>query len=275
MVEELDDADAGLLFKHYLRYINDQNPEPPTKLIKIVFEPIKQSLKRDLKKWDEKIQSRSKAGSIGAESKWGNTDNHLLRSQRLSIAKTKGTHTSQQWKELLGLCDNKCVICGDVDIVKDHIVPIYQGGSDGITNLQPLCKSCNSRKGRDSTNHLLLYFGKMPGKIKDAYQSLAKMAVNVTDTVTVTVKDNDICINTKIFGFDSKYYFLIDSKYITDKLTRVNGVDGFNEYMESNQSVLNLPAYAEKFMRKHNGAKFNDFMHVFNAYNKFTENGNA
>jgi len=53
-IEELDDIDAGLLFKHYLRYINDQNPEPPSKLIKIVFEPIKQNLKRDLKKWEQK-----------------------------------------------------------------------------------------------------------------------------------------------------------------------------------------------------------------------------
>lgn len=69
-VEELDDVDAGLLFKHYLRYINDQNPEPPSKLIKIVFEPIKQNLKRDLKKWDETKQSRSIAGKAGAEARW-------------------------------------------------------------------------------------------------------------------------------------------------------------------------------------------------------------
>jgi hypothetical protein len=53
-IEQLDDSDAGLLFKHYLRYINDQNPEPPSKLIQIVFEPIRQNLKRDLKKWEDK-----------------------------------------------------------------------------------------------------------------------------------------------------------------------------------------------------------------------------
>jgi hypothetical protein len=69
-VEELDDVDAGLLFKHYLRYINDQNPEPPSKLVKIVFEPIKQTLKRDLKKWEETTNSRSKAGIAGAEARW-------------------------------------------------------------------------------------------------------------------------------------------------------------------------------------------------------------
>lgn len=69
-VEELDDADAGLLFKHYLRYINDQNPEPPSKLIKIVFEPIRQNLKRDLKKWEQK----SIKNSENAKLRWNKTD---------------------------------------------------------------------------------------------------------------------------------------------------------------------------------------------------------
>lgn len=65
-VEQLDDVDAGLLFKHYLRYINDQNPEPPSKLIQIVFEPIKQNLKRDLKKWE----SKSLKNSENAKKRW-------------------------------------------------------------------------------------------------------------------------------------------------------------------------------------------------------------
>jgi hypothetical protein len=50
-VKELSDDEAGRLFKHYLAYINDLNPHPPDKLTQIVFEPIKQNLKRDLEKW--------------------------------------------------------------------------------------------------------------------------------------------------------------------------------------------------------------------------------
>jgi hypothetical protein len=76
---------------------------------------------------------------------------------------------------------------------------------------------------------------------------------------------------TKIFG-SGKNFFTVKKKYITDKAYRVNGVDGLNEYMEANQSILNYPQFAEKFMRKYNGAQFNDFMHVFNSYNKFTDN---
>ena len=62
-VEQLDDVDAGLLFKHYLRYINDQNPEPPNKLVQIVFEPIKQNLKRDLIKWVTKSAKNSESAN--------------------------------------------------------------------------------------------------------------------------------------------------------------------------------------------------------------------
>lgn len=65
--EELSDEEAGRLIKHFLRYVNDLNPEPPDKLIKVVFEPIKQQLKRDLKKWKAIKKKRSDAGKASAD----------------------------------------------------------------------------------------------------------------------------------------------------------------------------------------------------------------
>jgi hypothetical protein len=61
-VKELSDEEAGKLFKHYLAYINDLNPDAPDKLTQIVFEPIKQNLKRDLLKWKLISDKRSEAG---------------------------------------------------------------------------------------------------------------------------------------------------------------------------------------------------------------------
>lgn len=64
-VKELSDEEAGKLFKHYLEYINDLNPSAPDKLTQIVFEPIKQNLKRDLKKWEYKSERNSEIAKAG------------------------------------------------------------------------------------------------------------------------------------------------------------------------------------------------------------------
>ena len=70
-VEPLTNEEAGKLFKHYLRYINDQNPESPDRLTALLFEPIKQNLKRDLKKWEGKCESNS----LNARARWEKQNN--------------------------------------------------------------------------------------------------------------------------------------------------------------------------------------------------------
>lgn len=65
-VEKLDDVQAGKLFKHLLKYVNDQNPTPENPLVEIAFEPIRQSLKRDLIKY-ENIRKRN---SENAKKRW-------------------------------------------------------------------------------------------------------------------------------------------------------------------------------------------------------------
>lgn len=50
-IEKLSDDDAGKLFKHILRYVNDLNPTTDHLITEIAFEPIKQQLKRDLVKY--------------------------------------------------------------------------------------------------------------------------------------------------------------------------------------------------------------------------------
>ena len=58
-----------------------------------------------------------------------------------------GRHTEQEWQELLALHGSRCVLCGSTDrITRDHIIPLSQGGTDLIGNIQPLCFSCNARK---------------------------------------------------------------------------------------------------------------------------------
>lgn len=121
-----------------------------------------ESFNRRMAVKDEKARKQAEAGRKGMASKWGGTGNggstnSQLRSQRLKAAREKGTHTSEEWDEMKGFF-GECVICGSKEnIVKDHIVPLYQGGSDAISNLQPLCSSCNSRKGADSKDYRIVW----------------------------------------------------------------------------------------------------------------------
>ena len=78
-IEKLTDEQAGVLFKHILKYVNDENPECKDLITEIAFEPIKQSLKRDLLKWGDKKQKRSEAGIAGATKRWQNIANDSKR----------------------------------------------------------------------------------------------------------------------------------------------------------------------------------------------------
>lgn len=78
-----------------------------------------------------------------------------IRAQRMLEARSKGTHTYPEWLAVMARYGNRCVRCGcypDPRPCKDHIVPVYQGGSDAVENLQPLCRQCNTAKGPDSFN---------------------------------------------------------------------------------------------------------------------------
>ena len=64
-VKKMNENDVSDLFIHILEYVNDENPKAKSTLVDLVFEPIKQQLKRDLLKWDQTKIVRAKTGKIG------------------------------------------------------------------------------------------------------------------------------------------------------------------------------------------------------------------
>lgn len=66
-----------------------------------------------------------------------------------------GSYNQSDWDYLVELCDNRCLKCGciltsnndETMLTHDHILPLFSGGSNTITNLQPYCRSCNCSKG--------------------------------------------------------------------------------------------------------------------------------
>lgn len=81
------------------------------------------------------------------------------RRRRARIRQNGGTHSQAEWVALVVHYECRCVRCGVVPrggldgMTKDHIIPIAQGGTNDIGNLQPLCSSCNTIKGQDTTDY--------------------------------------------------------------------------------------------------------------------------
>lgn len=66
-VRKMPAKKRGDLFLTILEYVNDENPAPGDSLVDLVFEPIKQQLKRDLQLWEKTRGGRSEAGKAGGK----------------------------------------------------------------------------------------------------------------------------------------------------------------------------------------------------------------
>lgn len=59
----------------------------------------------------------------------------------------EGTYTAEQFQELIDYYGDKCLCCGEVKpLTADHVIALSNGGTNYISNIQPLCGSCNYSK---------------------------------------------------------------------------------------------------------------------------------
>jgi hypothetical protein len=61
-----------------------------------------------------------------------------------------GSFTVQQWTDLKEAYNFTCLWCGrqepQIKLTSDHVIPLAKGGCNDISNIQPLCGPCNSKK---------------------------------------------------------------------------------------------------------------------------------
>jgi 5-methylcytosine-specific restriction endonuclease McrA len=110
----------------------------------------RKSHKENYVKNAEKLKAR-----VSAWAKKNPDKRRAMRAKRRT-AKTSagGAYTSTQW---IALCDkhgNVCLCCHKKKkLTGDHVMPVSKGGSSSISNIQPLCRPCNSRKGTRTTDY--------------------------------------------------------------------------------------------------------------------------
>lgn len=65
-----------------------------------------------------------------------------------------GSFTVEEWQALCEAVGGKCLCCGYVKpLTIDHVIPLSLGGTNDISNIQPLCRTCNCRKGTAATDY--------------------------------------------------------------------------------------------------------------------------
>jgi 5-methylcytosine-specific restriction endonuclease McrA len=90
---------------------------------------------------------------------------HRSRPEALRAARAIATHTPSEWHAKVRASPKTCRYCetalNGFNMVKDHMISIECGGSDGIDNVQPICWECNNEK-RKTPHDAFEYHGQRP-----------------------------------------------------------------------------------------------------------------
>lgn len=104
-VSKMPDDKAGELFKHILKYVNDENPVTDDLIIQLTFEPIKQQLKRDLQSWESVRGVRSDNGRLGGL-KSGEARRKQKEANEASASKSKQSEANEAVNVTVTVNDN-------------------------------------------------------------------------------------------------------------------------------------------------------------------------
>ena len=103
------------------------------------YKEHKKDYKRRLNEWRKDNPERAKV---------------QIHNRRSRKTKAGGSYTAEQWQLICKKYDQRCVCCNKRrKLVPDHVIPIAKGGTSDISNIQPLCQPCNSRKATQSTDY--------------------------------------------------------------------------------------------------------------------------
>lgn len=147
----------------YLKKWQDAHKEEERERIKKYKKEHKEEVHASARKYTEKNSERINANSreyykehakekVERDRQWRaqnpGKNTEYWNNRRAKKLGNGGTVTTKEWQELVKKYNNTCLGCGrtGVKLTRDHVIPLSLGGIHHISNIQPLCISCNSSK---------------------------------------------------------------------------------------------------------------------------------
>ena len=226
-IKKMPDDKAGLLFKHLLAYVNDENPITDDLLIELTFEPIKQQLKRDLDKWEDEVIKRGDSGALGNLKRWNkdlynNVINKELSLQKaIEIAKSrKASHPDKNHRTVSQSIANIAV----TDTVTDTVTDIYK--KENITEF--------ALDDLENSSHLEIVCKRTElslSRIKELIPEFKKIAALEYPTVLDLINHFIRWVNK------NKTIIVIEKKYDPEaaRLERLRSQKEYNDKMDINK----------------------------------------
>lgn len=117
---------------------------------------VRERMRRYRKRHPDRVRENARRWQRNNYDKWlviKNSNNHKRRARERNA---EGSFSVKEWLRLVSLCQNKCCSCGadGMKLTVDHITPLTLGGTNYITNIQPLCSRCNSSKGATEKDYI-------------------------------------------------------------------------------------------------------------------------
>jgi len=109
--------------------------------------------KKRTRRWREEHPDKAKE----CVREWGKRHPEQLqqyrRNRRAKKVNAGGAITAEEWQSVLEKYGNKCLCCGTTEnLTMDHVIPL-DPGPHTANNVQPLCRICNSSKGRKTIDY--------------------------------------------------------------------------------------------------------------------------
>lgn len=114
------------------------------------YQANKERAKKRIKEWAENNKDKVRMYAKNHIHRNRAANRQRCKRRRLLIS-VNGKFTHDEWMAIKSAHSFICQICKqaepDIKLTIDHIIPLSKGGRHHRANIQPLCRSCNAKKG--------------------------------------------------------------------------------------------------------------------------------